>query len=399
LKRLLVVSGFWPTSRNAISGIFVVQQVAALARLGYHVTVLLERPLGAGRDANLSPSELGLRDEHVSLHQVPVFRLPQMLLGLPGALRLNVFLVAKATQRVIRSLTASSGVFAACIVHGARYFAWTLPRWRACIAGQTCVVLHGVDPFLERPEMRNQIAALFADAAHAIDVFVLVGTPLVAHAQSLGISPDRVQVIHNGTDLPPLSSVHNRQRRAPGTRSIVSVSNLIPLKGIDLNLQALAQIKNSQPELKWSYTVVGDGPERRRLEELAARLELSDSVRFTGRLDYADSMKEIQDADVFCLPSWGEAFGIVYLEAMARMRLAIGCKNNGAAEIISDGIDGLLVAPLDAEGLRDVLRRALVDPVLCERLGSTARTRAESFTWNRNASHMLAVLGIDEGTA
>jgi len=103
-------------------------------------------------------------------------------------------------------------------------------------------------------------------------------------------------------------------------------------------------------------------------------------------------MQAIADADIFALPSWGEAFGIVYLEAMARMRPVIGCLDNGAADIISDGVDGLLIPPHDEVALAQALGCLLSDPEQCRTMGTAGRQTAEQFTWHVNAAKMLELL-------
>ena len=121
-------------------------------------------------------------------------------------------------------------------------------------------------------------------------------------------------------------------------------------------------------------------------------LGLSRRVTFLGRLSYEETMQEIAQADIFSMPSWAEAFGIVYLEAMARGRPAIGCVNNGAADIITDNEDGLLIGPRDVGALEAAIAHLLESPELCRRLGIAGRRTAERFSSDENARRMLALL-------
>ena len=392
--RLLIATGFWPSKGNPISGIFVAQQVAALVRLGYQVTILSGNTIGRPASPRLTPSELGLPEGRVAMVSYPLLRLPEQLSGLPGGITLNTATTGISMCRLIRKLVRSHGPFDAAIIHALRYAGFALPTWRHLIQGKVLTVCHGVDPFLEQPgNIKRSIPLLQKMATHCEKV-VLVGQPLRSHAQSLGLPLDCLEVVPNGTDLPDRAEVIEEQRPLDLPRRIVSVSNLVPLKGIDLNLRALARISLLNPELQWEYVIVGEGPLRNELEALSSALGLADRVRFLGRLPYVTTMQEVAAADIFSLPSWGEAFGIVYLEAMARMRPVIGCLDNGAADIINDGVDGLLIPPYDEVALAQALESLLSDPERCRRMGLAGRQTAEGFSWQENAQRMLRLLGL-----
>jgi glycosyltransferase involved in cell wall biosynthesis len=285
--------------------------------------------------------------------------------------------------------------FAGCIIHGERYTGLAVTWWRRYIRGSVCQVVHGVDPFLTQVSNTKRALNLFRDAGRACDAVILVGRPLSAHAVSIGLPADRLHVVANGTDLPLLAASADAQRTLDELRRVISVSNLIELKGIDDNLRALAQIAMRRPDLAWEYRVVGDGIERLRLETLAQELGIADKVHFLGRIPYCETMREVAEADIFSLPSWGEAFGIVYLEAMARMRPVIGCLANGAEDIITHDHDGLLVTPHSVAELSNALERLIASPELSQQLGRNARITAEGYSWDRNAQRMLELLGIE----
>ena len=392
--RLLIATGFWPSKENSISGIFVAQQVAAFVRLGYQVTILSGNTIGRPASPRLTPSELGLPEERVVMVSYPLLRLPEHLSGLPGGITLNTATTGISMCRLIRKLVRSHGPFDAAIIHALRYAGFALPTWRHLIQGKVLTVCHGVDPFLEQPGNIKRSIPLLQKMVGQCEKLVLVGQPLRTHVHSLGLSQECLAVIPNGTDLPDRTEVSEGQRALDIARRIVSVSNLVALKGIDLNLRALARISATHPQLKWEYVIVGEGPLRYELETLSAELGLTERVRFLGRISYAGTMQAIAAADIFSLPSWGEAFGIVYLEAMARMRPVIGCLENGAADIISDGVDGLLIPPQDEVALAQALESLLSDPERCSRIGVAGRQTAEGFSWQENAQRMLRLLGL-----
>lgn len=393
---ILVLSSFWPTQSNTTSGIFVAQQLSAFVRAGCRVTLLVGTTLGRPSSAICTLADLGLDAERVTLIEVPLLRLPEILSSFPGALRLNTALAgAMLSRRIKRQMARTAVTFDGCVTHGERYMGLAMPTWRRHVEGRAVMVMHGVDPFLAEMPNRRRARTLVEAAGHSCDAVVLVGRPLHGHAGAIGLPQDKFRVVANGTDLPPADSISDSQRWIDGSRRIVSVSNLTPIKGIDLNLRALADIAKRRPGLGWEYRVIGEGVERQRLESLARQMGIADRVRFLGRIPYAETMREIAEADIFSLPSWGEAFGIVYLEAMARMRPVIGCFENGAADIITHDQDGVLVPPRNVDELSHALERLIGNPDLCRRLGRQARGTAEDFSWDHNARRMLELIGIE----
>lgn len=388
--RLLVIAGYWPTSSNSISGIFVAQQVAAFVRAGYRITIVLPRTVGRNASSPLTPAQLGLDADKVRLFRAPVFRLPEKLSSLPGALTLNAFLQGKMLRRFFRSVLAGEQ-FDTCVIHGERV-ALGYPDWSCCVGGNTVVVIHGVDPYWLRGRNAKTGGAILEGISTSGVEFVLVGNPLCSHARLLGLPPEKIHVVANGTDLPQRDELIRVQPRPNSHRVVLSVSNLVPLKGIDDNLRALSLLRKAKPGLEWEYRIIGEGSFRPHLVDSTHDLGIADRVRFLGRLSYEQTMDEMLRADIFSLPSWAEAFGIVYLEAMSRMKPVIGCLGNGAADIITDGKDGFLVPPRDVDKLRETLVTLLEDPDLCRRLGVKARQTAENFSWDANVKRMCQLM-------
>ena len=389
---VLVLSGFWPTRSNPISGIFVPQQIAALCRTGCRVTVLVGDAIGKRKDRPLSPEELGLPAGQVSLATMPLLRAPEAFSANRPLFAFNVRSIGLSVSARVAAMVRARGVPQACIIHGLRYYTLSAPSWAGRLSARKIAFLHGVDPFVARPSVAGLVRPHVRRAQDFIDTLALVGSPLRRHAAELGFDAERTVVLPNGTEIPPLSDCLADKGAGDGTLRIASVSNLIALKGIDDNIRALSLLKERHGIDRWHYSVVGEGPERTRLEALAASFGLRDRIRFLGRLPYRETMQEIAEADVFSLPSWGEAFGIVYLEAMARMRPTIGCLENGAADIITDGVDGLLVPPRTPETLALAFRRLFIEPGLRQELGLNARKTAERYSWDAHALRLLDLI-------
>lgn len=184
----------------------------------------------------------------------------------------------------------------------------------------------------------------------------------------IGITADRLLTIHNGIRMAsPLMA-----KRSGNAIMCITVGRLAEVKNQAMMLRAFHAATDAEARL-W---LVGDGPERVRLEALARELGLNERVVFTGfRQDIADLLAR---SDVFLMSSNYEGISIAVLEAMRAGLPVIGTRVGGMPETVQDGRTGLLVAPGDIAGMADALRRLLASPAERVRLGMAARKFLET---------------------
>jgi glycosyltransferase involved in cell wall biosynthesis len=157
------------------------------------------------------------------------------------------------------------------------------------------------------------------------------------------------------------------------------VSRLVPQKGVDWCLRALARLPHGSARLQ----IVGDGPERERLEALAQDLGIADEVAFLGPLPPAGVRQVLAGATAFLQHSldapdgWYEGFGVTVAEASAMEVPTIASRCGGLMDQISDGETGLLVDQRDDAALAQAMARAMENPSLCQQLGRAARRQAQ----------------------
>jgi glycosyltransferase involved in cell wall biosynthesis len=177
----------------------------------------------------------------------------------------------------------------------------------------------------------------------------------------------------------------------PTTRlSVLSVGNLIAIKGHALLLRAFARVLSDLPDC--SLEIIGDGPERGRLVQLATKLGISSRVHFSGRQGRPYVAEAMRLCSVFALPSSYEGLGCVYLEAMACAKPAIGCRGQGIEEIIEHGRTGMLVTPENEHELTDSMLTLLRDKELRQRMGRNARAIVlDRLTLNHQAQQLAEV--------
>jgi glycosyltransferase involved in cell wall biosynthesis len=381
---VLVLTPVYPHHASPAEGLFNQQHARALAQGGVEVTVVVAKPWLPDTLARVSRRyrhlfDLPAREDQNGIPvvfarylHVPQYRLPQLT-------------VASCARAVLGALSRQprGQRFDVVQVHSSWPVGLAAPEVARSLGCGYALTLHiEDDPRL----LAGPAAALYRRMIKGARAVVAVGSPLVRFMQSVAPGTP-IHVVPNGVELDGVA-LRPPERAGAGGPRLVSVANLWEQKGIDLNLRALAQLAGEG--VRWqSYTVVGDGPERPALYRLAAELGIAGRVRFCGRLPHRQALDEVAGADVFTLPSWREAFGVAYLEAMALGLPAVGCRGQGAEDIIRDGVDGFLVAPRDVAELAAALRRLLGDPASARQMGERARLRAGEFTWTRNRARYL----------
>jgi glycosyltransferase involved in cell wall biosynthesis len=235
--------------------------------------------------------------------------------------------------------------------------AWTAPRGVPLV-----VSVHGGDvlaPTLAGPAARATIAATLRGAGGVM----ANSRATLRVAAALAGTDERMRVVHLGTDVPAeLPPKHDRP-------TVATLAHVIPRKRHEDVLEALPD------GVRW--VVIGDGPELPRLRELARDRDAD----FLGELPHEQAMHELARCHAMALPSVDEAFGVAYVEALARGVPAIGCAGQGGPEEIAPLGEGiLLVPPRDPAALREAIERALSDPELPAKARATA---AAHFTWDQ----------------
>jgi glycosyltransferase involved in cell wall biosynthesis len=197
----------------------------------------------------------------------------------------------------------------------------------------------------------------------------------------------RTSVVYNGVDPGKFSP---GEGDANESRIILSVGNLIPIKGHEILLRAVAGLAHELPDLR--VELIGEGPERLRLKALAAKLQISERVLFRGRQPRKEVAAAMRLCTLFALPSRYEALGCVYLEAMATGKPVIGCRGQGIAEIVRHGSNGFLAGPDNEKELTLAIAMLLRDEALRNNLGRAARdTVLDRFTLEQQAEILARI--------
>lgn len=207
-----------------------------------------------------------------------------------------------------------------------------------------------------------------------------------------GLRADQVRTLYNGVDPRRLSTGRDPDS-APEDTTLLTVQYLIPAKGIDTLLHAVARMRNTRTPLR----VAGDGPEAGRLEALAQELGIAERVQFLGLRD--DVPELLRAADVFVHPAiWQEACAYAILEALGSGRAVVASRRGGTPELIEHGVSGLLVEPGNADAFAQTLDYLVENPRERARLGRNARRRVQE-RFSLQASIQGHLAWIEEAAA
>ncbi|MFC1585529.1 glycosyltransferase family 4 protein [Fibrobacterota bacterium] len=227
-------------------------------------------------------------------------------------------------------------------------------------------------------------------------------------AAEYGVAPERRKILTPGADperFKPLS--HHRAKLCDGRVTgddflCLSVSRLIPRKGIDTVISAVAEIIKSEKNLK--YIIAGSGPDTRRLKNLVKEKDLMNHVFFLGRQTEDKLPYLYSAADLFVLPCRStkkppevEGFGLVFLEAGACGTPSVGSRSGGIPDAVKDGETGFLIEPDDTAAVIEKILVLKHDPSLLAEMGSRARRRVvDELNWQKVAGRYLSEIFMDD---
>lgn len=277
------------------------------------------------------------------------------------------------------------------------------------------VVAHGTEVFenygnvkdgIKTWLLRNLKGKVFRQADRVFPVSNYTRTAVLDEA---GGDENKVITVNNGVNpgifKPAAVRPHVEAKYRPhGERILLTVTRLYPYKGVDRMLEALPAITRAMPGVR--YLVVGEGPDRPRLEQLSSRLGLESQVHFLGRLSLSEIVELYNLADLFVLlsreePPDVEGFGLVFLEAAACGLPSVAGRSGGIPDAIDHGKSGWLVDPCNTQEIAATIVDLFQSPDTLKRASEFCLSAAPQRSWERAAGHILGEMfaGTPKGVA
>ena len=197
---------------------------------------------------------------------------------------------------------------------------------------------------------------------------------------------ENIHVLPLGVDTNQFSPVPRQKNTAV---QLVTVGRLVPAKGQLILLQSLCSLTDR--DLTFHLTLIGDGSDRKLLQQFVDTHSLNHLVTFRGALNHDETRAQLALSDIFVLPSFAEGVPVALMEAMAMEMPCVSTQVAGIPELIRNETDGILVPASSTEALADALQRLIEDEGLRRRLGSSARNRViERYNLTHNVEKLAA---------
>lgn len=387
--RIAVVVDRFPV----LSETFVLGQIVGLVDRGHDVDIVPTRP-GGDALAHKDVDRYRLRERVVLTWPSAAVRLRQAPRAFWRVLRrrgVRAFAALDAVRygrdawslRLLHAADAclERGAYDAVLCHfgPTARFAQALRDARA-LDGPIAAVFHGWDlsQFLRRAGA-HPYARLFA----AGERFLPISERWAGRLRALGCPPARIVVHHMGVD--PARLPFDVRTLSPGEPlRLVSVARLVEKKGIEFGIRAVAAYARTPGARALDYRIVGDGPLKPALSDLARELGVPDVVTFVGPRTHEGVVEELTRAHVLIAPSVVSADGdeegipVVLMEALATGLPVIATAHSGIPELVDDGVSGILVDERDPAALAGAIARLVADVGAWADMGRRGRRRIEA---------------------
>jgi glycosyltransferase involved in cell wall biosynthesis len=373
---VLTLTPFYPSERDDAAGCFVSEPLVALAETGVANTIFAMQPLYRRK---LHARKFGETAQWLRYVSLPGN------LGLPMA---GAFAFARLVGRV-REMQRSRPID---LIHAHT----PLPCGHAAMLLSKeldvpyVVSVHGLDAFSTEQVggWAGEWCRRISRRVYQSSLRVICISERVREQVLEGTGPGcRTSVVYNGVDPVLFSPGSEPPSKGP---IVLSVGNLIPIKGHEELIRAVGLLSAEFPSQ--TLEIIGDGPERSRLQALAYQLQIGERVRFLGRQSRQQVAEAMRRCTLFALPSRYEGLGCVYLEAMASGKPVIACRGQGIDEVIHPGSNGWLVSAGDVQELARAMTTLLRDNDLRDSISGRARqTVLDRFTLMQQADHVQRI--------
>lgn len=376
---ILVVSNYYPNNNDTQFCIFIQQQAEALSQLGHNVEVIVPYAVGSLKEQ--------IHQETMS--GVPVYYAQYFTLYKKIYSRFALMRNIKVLEQFF-----DFSKYDVISIHMFDEFTLRIFSRIADIHHIKLVVhYHGLSILYDQPisfliqllqRRGNRVLRKLVEKADAV-----VGvSEKVCERVSETLSIKSVFTVYNGVNTKLFQPSDTKYEDF----TIISVASLKKIKGNHYLIDAVKRIKETYANQNIRLKLIGRGPEKEALLSQIREYHMEHIVELIGYINYEEVAKILPQCNVFAMPSYYEALGCAYLEAMACKLPVIGCKNQGIDEIVKDGINGFLIDPHDVNQLFEKLEYLLMHKNAGYEIGLNGYyTVIKNFTWQDSAKSLVKV--------
>lgn len=252
------------------------------------------------------------------------------------------------------------------------------------------VFLHGLDFSLaRRTGVKRSLTGLILNKANLI---ICANSYTAAEVKKCYPQLQRIEVVNPGVE--PRAEANDLET-TKNTFELLTIGRLVKRKGVDMTLRAIATLKKHIPYLH--YTIVGDGPDKKYIEDIVQELGLTSCVSLVSKAAEEDKERYLKACDIFIMPSRDihgdyEGFGIVYLEAGSYKKPVIAGQGGGVSDAVTNDDNGLVVNGEDPTAIAEAILRLYNDNALRSRLGQRGYERSQASSWQARVTTIYSLL-------
>jgi hypothetical protein len=383
--KAIVLSTMYPNSKIYLSGVFVHEQVKRLRNMGVDVVVLSPIPC--------VPFFLKWLSKKWSLFS----KIP------------NYEVIEDIPVYHTRYIAIPKGFLRAYWGYGLYYFSLKLVKKLNSSEKISLIHAHGSSPddyggyLLSKKLNIPYVLTVHGDSVYSLinfpsrfknskkamlnaDAVIGVSSKVTERISKITGRTQGVYKIYNGYNKVDTSKL---SQKSSEKINILFAANLIERKGCEQVLRAIAILKEKHKNLK--LVIAGGGKLFKKMTDLAEKLNISNFTEFEGNVIHNELIKLMSKCDIFILPSYNEALGVVYLEAMSLKKPIIASYGEGITDLVEDHVSALLVFPQDIKNIAEKLEWLITDKDLRNKIGEEGYKIIKDLTWEKNAKKTIEV--------
>jgi len=390
--RVLIVSHMFPNAANPTAGCFVAEPVKEIRK---HCDVAIVAPLPAVprimRKYKRHWNGFWNTPFHETIAGVEVYRPRFFCLPKNASLLLDGFFYKVGIQKTVEQLFRNFRIdllHVHCAVPDGFGVLLLNRKYRLPVV----LSIHGRDIYSVAPKSRlhrRLVGSVLARAdkvvvaSEKVQELILQSFPRIAKPALIRYGVDAA--LFAPGDAAPVGA-----KSPSNAATLLTVGYLIARKNHRAVISAVARLKKDYPGIR--LKIAGSGPEEGKLRSLCAELGVSENIEFLGLCSRERVKQLMAECDLFVMPSWDEAFGVVYIEAMSQGKPVIGSRGEGIADTVTEGETGFLVDPRNVDELTEKIRLLIEDAELAARVGAAGRDLVlREFTWQKNVDRLLEI--------
>lgn len=386
-KKILIVTELYPYQGNIFLGTFVIQQLQVLKHY-FDITVLTVFPAYLRLSHKQPPHrhyESGLYIVSIPYYPLWLHALSLIKIPTPVRIYLNKLITRRRLLRTAKHLHAIKQFE---LVHGHETYIGDEAGPIGHLLGIPSIFTLHSFYYYHKKIFGKFVARLALKNLQLCDRYISVSSIAAESYIKEGLSRSKFTIIPNGVNEPH-KKMPNQQivDFAQNRKVLLSVGYISEDKRFDISIRVISQLSSKEAIL----VIVGIGPNRQKLEELAKSLNCSDRILWLGSVP-PNSMSEVyQSANILLHPSVIDSFSMVCLEAMSYGKVVICTNLIGICEFTHDGENIIFIPPNDTKALIKAVYKVLHNTNECLRIGNNARVFAKTMTWQHQVDMILKV--------